>query len=127
MTNIGPVTHRLKLLGISAGVIIVLFILYLVRKNRLKASYALLWIFLGLLIITVSLSTELLNKTALVLGVYYAPAALFMILMFGIIVILIHYSTIISKQEEKIKMLVQEIGLQNNKIEKLFKRLRKKK
>lgn len=117
MPDIGPVSLKLQLLGILTGLVIVGLILYLVRKGQLKAGYALMWLLLGIGVLITSMSTNLLNLTAFILGVYYAPAALFMLIILGIIAILIHYSTVISRQEEKLKTLIQEIGLLKHEIE----------
>jgi Tfp pilus assembly protein PilO len=48
---------------------------------------------------------------AKLVGIYYPPAFLFLILIVAIILILVQFSVIVSSQNEKIKRLTQEIAL----------------
>ena len=50
-------------------------------------------------------------------GIHYAPAALLLFLILGVLIILIHYSIIISKLTESNKNLIQEMALLKNEIE----------
>jgi hypothetical protein len=56
-----------------------------------------------------------------VIGIYYPPATLFLALLFGIILLLFQHVLILSRNQEKISRLTQEIAILKNKLEKLEK------
>jgi len=93
------------------SIILFLFIMYLIRSQRLKEEYSLLWIFFSLVFMVFSFWRNGLDYVSEFLGVAYPPAALFMILLMAIFLILIEFSIIISKLSDKNKSLAQEIGL----------------
>lgn len=66
-----------------------------------------------------SVFRSVLEQFADLVGIYYAPAALLLVLLIGVVAILIHYSKIISKLSEQNKILIQEIALLKLKISEL--------
>ena len=61
----------------------------------------------------------MLEEFARLVGIAYAPAALFLILLLAVFLILIEFSIIISKLAERNKNLAQEIGILKEELEKL--------
>lgn len=61
-----------------------------------------------------------------VMGIAYAPSVLFLMLLFGIVMLLIEFSLIISKQAEKIKILSQELGLMKQELEQKIEKINSK-
>lgn len=109
-------TNRMQIVAIIGSVIFFLFVLEMVRKQKIKEQYALLWIFFGVIFLIISIWSSLLEKLASVMGIMYAPAAFLLILIMSIFLILIQYSVVISSMSEKQKILTQEIALLKNKI-----------
>ena len=70
-----------------------------------------LWLFLGIVLLVLSVWRNSLEIIALTLGIAYAPAALFLILIIVIISILIQFSLLITRLTAYVKNLVQEVGL----------------
>lgn len=105
--------------GIIGSLVLIVFILDLVRRRKLGENYSLLWLGIALVFFLFSLSKQLLLYVANVLGVYYAPAALFLILIVGLYMLSVHFSLIISGFREKITKLSQESALLKEEIEKL--------
>ena len=97
--------------AIIGSIIFVAFILELIRRKRIKEEYCLLWLFFGIIFFFLSIWRDSLEFIALTLGIAYAPAALFLILIIAIISILIHFSVVLSRLTENVKNSVQEIGL----------------
>jgi len=120
--TLGPVTERVQFLSLVGSVLLLSFIIRLIRKGSLKAGYSLLWFLVGGLMLLFSLSTNLLFWLSGFLGVYYAPAALFSVLLIGLILLSIHFSVEISKHERRIKRLSQENSLLKNALKKLKKK-----
>jgi len=108
-----------QILSIIGSVLIIVFLIELVRSRRLKESYSLLWFFIAFVFLSVSLWRGLLEWLAVFMGIGYAPAALFFILIMGLYLISLHFSVVISRLSEKNKDLNQEIGLLDLKIKKL--------
>ena len=104
-------TTRIQYVAIIGSLLLFLFVFELTRKGAIRIPYSLLWFFLSLLFLTISLWRNLLQQFAILVGVAYAPAALFLVLIIGIIGMLIHFSIVLSTLSERTRVLVQEIGI----------------
>jgi len=107
---------KIQIYSIIGSFVFLFFILNLIRKRKLKEEYSILWIFVAFVFVILSLFRSILEKFADLVGIHYAPAALLLVLLVGVIIILIHYSQIISKLSEQNKVLIQEIALLKLKI-----------
>ena len=104
-------TDIIQYISITASLLFIGLIIELIRKRKIKEEYALLWLFLGLVFLALSIWRKSLEIISYGLGIAYAPAALFLIIIAVLIAILIHFSIAISKLKENNKILIQEIGL----------------
>jgi len=107
--NINP--SIIQYVAIVGSLILVIAILLLIRNKKIKEKFSLLWLFFGIIFFILSIWRDSLEIFAHMLGIAYAPAALFLILIIAIISILIHFSVIITRLEDYVTNLVQEIGL----------------
>ena len=103
--------ERIQVFAILASAAICIGIVELVRKKKLMEKYSLIWIFSAVILITLSLWRNLLEQLADLLGIYYAPTALFIVLSFCGLGLLVHFSIAISKLTEENKTLAQEMAL----------------
>ncbi len=110
--------NRIQVFALLGSLFLFFFILKLILNKKLKEEYALLWLLSSLVFTLLSVFKPLLDWVANVAGIYYAPAALLLLLILGIVVILIHYSTVISKLSEQNKILTQELALLKVRIDK---------
>lgn len=87
------------------------FVVEQVRRRRLAVEYSLIWIVTGLGMIFFSLWKKGIDYLASLMGIYYAPSAIFMI--FGVMVffLCIHFSLAISKLSSNNRVLIQRIAL----------------
>ena len=104
-------TNIIQYITFIGSLLFIGLIFEMIRKKKLKEEYSFLWLALGFVFLLLSAWRDGLEILALVIGVAYAPAALFIILFAVLIIILIHFSMVISQMKEYIKVLVQEIGL----------------
>lgn len=104
-------TFRIQILAIVGSVLLILFIIELIRRKRLREEFSILWLGMGFVFLVISLFRGLLDKFSYFVGIGYPPAALFLILIMGLTVILIHFSVAISELKEANQKLSQEIGL----------------
>lgn len=103
---------RVSVVGVVASVVLILVVLELVRGRRLKERYALLWLATGAVLLVLSAWRGGLNTVAGWLGVTgYPPAVLFAVATLFVLLVLLHYSTVISKLTDENVELAQRVAL----------------
>ncbi len=102
----------------SLGFLVI--VLELVRSKRLKEQYSLLWLFVGGIMLTLTLWRGLIERLAEQLGIFYAPSLLFIVGILFSFALILHYSVIISRIHNQNVRLAQEIGVLNKKLEDLY-------
>jgi hypothetical protein len=103
---------RVSIVGSLAALVLVLIVVELIRRRRLRERYALLWLLTGLVMLVLSAWRDGLNTIAGWVGVtQYPPAVLFAAATLFIIVVLLHYSTVISKLADRNTILAQRVAL----------------
>jgi hypothetical protein len=102
----------------AAGALVLLFVIFeLIRRRRLQERYALLWILTGTVILVFSLWRSLLGTVSDAVGIAYPPSALFVLAAFFILLMLLHYSTVISKLSDQNRILAQRLALLEHELE----------
>jgi hypothetical protein len=95
-----------------ASVALLVVVLELIRSRRLRERYALLWLATGVVLLVLSLWRSGLNTIADWVGVTgYPPAVLFAVATLFILLVLLDYSTVISRLSDQNTVLAQRIGL----------------
>jgi hypothetical protein len=110
---------RLSVVAAIAAVALILVVLELIRSRRLQERYALLWLLTGAVIFVLSVWRGLLGLVAEAIGVHYPPSALFAVGAVFILIVLLHYSTVISKLSDQTKVLAQKLALLEAELEEL--------
>jgi hypothetical protein len=111
VSSIGSNVQTSQYIAIFVSIGLFLYILYLVRKKKIKEEYSLLWIFSSFVFIVFSMWRHGLELFAKLMGIAYPPAALFLILLLAIFLILIEFSINISRLTEENKILAQELAI----------------
>ena len=89
---------KISIAAAIASLLLLLIVLELIRGRRLKERYALLWLVTGVVLLVLSAWRGGLNTIAGWLGVAtYPPAILFAVATLFIIIVLLHYSTVLSR------------------------------
>jgi hypothetical protein len=108
-----------SIVGAIASVALIGVILGLIRSRRLRERYALLWLLTGIALLVLSVWRDGLNTIAGWAGVTgYPPAVLFALGLLLVIVVLLHYSTVISKLSDQNTILAQRLALLEAELEK---------
>jgi len=103
---------KVSIAGAIASILLLLVVLELIRSRRLKERYALLWLATGVALLVLSAWRDGLNTIAGWLGVgTYPPAILFAAATLFVIVVLLHYSTVLSKLTDENVLLAQRLAL----------------
>jgi len=100
-----------------ASVVLLVVVLELIRSRRLRERYALLWLATGVVLLVLSLWRSGLNTIADWVGVTgYPPAVLFAVATLFILLVLLDYSTVISKLADQNTILAQRLALLEEKL-----------
>jgi hypothetical protein len=103
---------KVSIAATIASVMLVLVVFELIRSRRLRERYALLWLLTGLVLVVLSAWRGGLNTIAAWLGVRgYPPAVLFAVGLLFVILVLLHYSTVISRLSDQNVVLAQRLAL----------------
>src|SRR5581483_9866260 len=109
----GAVTPiRTSIAATIVSLLLLLGVFELVRSRRLRERYALLWLATGVVLVALSAWRGGLNTIARWAGVTsYPPAVLFAVGLLFVILVLLHYSTVISKLSDQNTVLAQRLAL----------------
>lgn len=116
---------RIQIISIIGSLFFIGFILELIRRKKLKEAYALIWGIMSIFFLVLACWIGGLIFVSKKIGIEYAPATLFLVLLITVILILIQFSVIISSQVDKIKNLGQELALLKEKLARLGKKQKK--
>jgi hypothetical protein len=105
------VQTRLQIISVLAAGGLFLFVFELVRRKRLLERYALLWLFAAAVLLGLSVWGDLLNRISDAVGVQYGPAALFAVALGFVVVLMLHFSLVISRLTDQNKILAQRVAL----------------
>ena len=116
MTEMGL---RIQVVAIVAAAGLFLIVFELVRRRRLMERYALLWLISTTVLLGLAAWKGLLVEVSSAIGIYYAPSALFVVALGFILVLLLHFSLVISRLADQNKVLAQRVGMLQQQIDEL--------
>ncbi len=102
---------RLQIVAVLAAGLLLLVVLELVRQRRLMERYALLWLFSAVVILALAVFRDGLETLARAMGIAYAPNALFFVAFAFVALLLLHFSTAVSRLTDQTKVLAQQLAL----------------
>ncbi|MNZ86514.1 hypothetical protein D3C78_1053350 [compost metagenome] len=86
-------------------------VLELVRRQKLKEQYSLLWILFSVILLIVSINVTVIEWIADRLGVKYAPAILFLFGLLFCFAIILHLTIVITRLSSQVLRLTQELTI----------------
>jgi hypothetical protein len=108
---------RVSVVAGIASLVLLLVVLELIRSRRLQERYALLWLVTGGVMLVLAVWRDALGLVAELAGIAYPPSALFVLASLFILVVLLHYSTVLSRLSDENKILAQRLGLLEERLE----------
>ena len=105
------IPFRISLIASIVSILFLVVIFELIRRRRLQERYALLWLLTGAVILVFSAWRDALRLIAEQVGIAYPPSALFVLAAFFILVVMLHYSTVISELSERNVSLAQQLAI----------------
>ncbi|MCP3966154.1 MAG: DUF2304 domain-containing protein [Lentisphaerae bacterium] len=110
---------RIQIIAMAGSVFFLIFIFEIIRQKKLKEAYALIWVIMGFFLLFLSCWLKGLHFFSKLIGIAYSPATLFLVLIITLILILIQFSIVISRQVDKIKNMAQEVALLKERLKQL--------
>jgi hypothetical protein len=105
---------------------IFLLVLTLVRKRKITEHFAVLWVTISVgLLIASSLGFPYLFRIAQLLGIIYPPSALFLLVIFGLTLLVIQLFAWVSKLNVRSRILVQQVALMRDQLDEIAKHTHK--
>lgn len=102
---------RLQIVAVAASVLLLITVLELVRSRRLLERYALAWLFSALVLLGLSLWSDLLKTVSGAVGIVNAPNALFLVAFGFVMGLLLNFSVVVSRLSDQTKVLAQRVAL----------------
>lgn len=112
---------RIQMITGAVSILLLVIVFELIKRRRLKEEYSLLWLLSGVVILTFSIFPNLLGIISRVMGMYYLTA-LFVISFLFLLLIVLHFSTVLSQLSERNKELTQELSILDFRFKELDKR-----
>ena len=110
---------RIQIVAILAMAGLFALVFELVRRRRLMERYALLWLLGSAVLLGLAVWRDLLQVFARAVGVAYAPSALFVVALGIVLLLLLHFSLVISRLTDQNKLLAQRMGLVQQQLDEL--------
>ncbi len=96
---------------------LLVLIFEMIRRRRLQERYALLWLATAAIVLVLALLRGGLEWLSDLIGVAYPPTTLFVLVSVFVVLLLLHYSTVISRLVEQNKRLAQRLALLQEEVE----------
>lgn len=108
-----------QLFAALASVALLGIVIELIRSRKLRERYALLWLATAGVILFFAVWRSGLHDLSRALGIAYPPNALFVLAMLFVLVLLLHFSTVISKLSDRSTLLTQRLALLEERLREL--------
>ncbi len=102
---------RIQIVAVICAATLLFVVLELVRRRRLMERYAILWLFSAVVILGLAIFRGALATLASTLGIAYPPNALFFVAFAFVLLLLLHFSMVISRLADQSKVLAQRLAL----------------
>lgn len=113
------ISIRLQIISFIGLMLYFVGILILLRNKTISLRYTLMWIFSGVIMTILVIFPEILEIIAKILGIKLASNAVFAMVLFFVLLILLSLTGIVSSLNEKNKRLTQTIAIMGKRIREL--------
>lgn len=103
-------SFNLRLEVILFAVLLLLTVVYFVKKEKITVKYSLVWFSAGLVLLVAAMFPVIMETLAKLLGFSLVSNMMLVILIALLILIIFSLTIIVSGQNEKIKLLIQEVS-----------------
>jgi len=110
---------RAQLVAIVAAGAMLIVVLEMVRRRRLMERYALLWVLAAVVLIGLAAWRNGLKVISDAIGIFYPPTALFIVAFVFVLLLLLHFSAVVSRLGDQTKVLAQRAALLEQRLRRL--------
>jgi hypothetical protein len=100
-----------QLFAALGSTVLLAIVVELIRTRKLRERYALLWLATANVILLFAVWRDGLHELSQTLGISYPPNALFVLAILFMLILLLHFSTVISRLSDRSTLLVQRLAL----------------
>lgn len=111
----------LRVVLIAAVIVYFVMILIFLKNKTLELRYTLLWMFAGIILAVLVIWPELLSRLVRLAGIQSNMNGLFIMAIAFIVMIMMSLTSIVSRQTNKIRHLIQEIAILEKRVRELEK------
>lgn len=104
-------TSVVQILSVAVSAALLVLVVELVRRRRLTEEYSFIWIACAVALLALSIWRNVLDAAASLLGVYYPPAVLLLVLILFVFVGLLYFSVMVSRQRQQIERLIEDVAI----------------
>lgn len=104
-------SYKLNIVALVFAILLLYIVLYIVRKGRISIKYSFVWLFSSLFLIAAALIPSLVKYLSDLFGFQTVSNMVFSLLFAVLIFITLSLTIIVSGQNEKIRLLIQEISI----------------
>lgn len=101
---------RLELFVVVVALVNVAAVVEFVRRRKLRESFALLWIAVGLGGVVLSMARPLFDAVARAVGVSYGPSLVFSVALLFLLFVCMSLSLHVSRLEARTEVLAEEVA-----------------
>lgn len=112
-------SNRLQLVAIIVTAALLVFVLELIRRRKLMERYSLLWLLAAVVLLLLAVFGDLLAKFSDAIGVATPSNALFAAAIGFLVLLVLHFSTTISRLTDESKVLAQRLALAEERLHRL--------
>lgn len=110
---------RLQVVAIIATLAMLFGVLELIRRRKLMERYSLIWLFAALVLLALAVFSDLLSEFASAVGIATPSNALFAVGIGFLVLLVLHFSTTISRLTDESKVLAQRLALAEERLHRL--------
>ncbi len=109
-------SDRLTLVALVGSLVVLVVVLELVRRRRLQERYSMLWIATALVLFVLAIWSSALQEISDIVGIAYPPTTLFIAAATFFLLMLLHYSTVLSRLTDQNMRLAQQLALMEERL-----------
>ncbi|MGK2877379.1 MAG: DUF2304 domain-containing protein [Solirubrobacterales bacterium] len=112
-------SSRLQAVAIIVTVLLLVFVFELVRRRKLQERYSLLWLAAAIVLLLLAVFSDLLSELSSAIGVSTPSNALFAVAIGFLVLLVLHFSTTISRLTDESKVLAQRVAIAEERLHQL--------
>lgn len=112
-------SKTLQIFMLAAVALYFVLLIYFLRRKRINLKYSLLWLFSGIVMLLLAVFPRMLDRAAAIVGIASPVNALFAIVLFCVMIILMSLTAIVSRLNNQLLQLAQANALLERRVREL--------